>query len=372
MSVVQGDSERGIYMLVGGGGVPNFGDELIIVKWLEWLRVQPRYASTKIVLELNHMRVANSLGFKRMGHVFPSGDLSLARYRLGEKSFSDAFDMGRSFLDSSHDDSRLRRLAERLSRTEVFHLHGGGYLNDYWPSHAFSLGLGCAVKEKFGKTVVGTGLGLGPFVSDSAINRVKDAALIFDHFEVRDEVSYEYAGDSSVQGVDDVFLSPVRSEFVGGNALHVSLIGDTVDGVLENLLPSRFIDNFDRCYFWICTPQDAAAFAVIGSSHRHFVPLSVKDLLHGIPVGSSNFMLTERFHPHLVGARLGFGGVYVSNNGYYDAKHGSVIGLGSGFSSISSQSSIWDSYESTKYSPNMLAADFEVIAKKISNLNGVI
>ena len=31
-----GRAEPGIYMLVGGAGVPNYGDELIVSKWVDW------------------------------------------------------------------------------------------------------------------------------------------------------------------------------------------------------------------------------------------------------------------------------------------------------------------------------------------------
>jgi len=359
-----GRADSGIYMLVGGAGVPNYGDELIVSKWVDWIRRGPRFEHLKLVVELNHMRVSDGLGLSGMQGVFPSGDVSLARYLLGSTSFDKAFDAGRHFFTDRHKDPRLERLAERLSRAAVFHLHGGGYLNDLWPSHAFSLGLGCAVKEQFDCVVLGTGLGLGPFALSGAGQRLREAASMFDVFEVRDGSSFELCGPEGVSGLDDVFLGPVSSDLIGGDVLHVSLIGATSPDDVARMLPLSFVNKFDRCFFWMCTPNDAQSFAAVGGLHRHFAPLTPRDLLGPIPCGRSNFMVTERFHPHLVGARLGFGGTFFSSNEYYDAKHGSVIELGSGFVSSSGFGQVEKAYEETTPSSAMVDADAGRIAEK--------
>lgn len=325
------DEQPGIYMLVGGAGVPNFGDELIVRKWLSWLRARPFMSRRKIVVELNHARVGRSMGFDLLRDVFPSSDLSLARYRLGGTTFVEAFDAGRSALA---EDSVVRmppRLLDRMNRCDVFHLHGGGYLNDYWPSHAFSLGLGCALKENFGTRVLSTGLGVGPLGSAESIDRVKLAVDIFDYFELRDDLSKLDLGENVTFGLDDVFLDSVETVPETGRILHLSMIGSGSYEKYSSVISKELIDSFDACYFWVCSPQDAAAYAYYGDRFRHIVPLTPVDLMGRIPVGIENFMFTDRFHPHLIGARLGFGGVYVSNNDYYDVKHGSILKLGSSF-----------------------------------------
>jgi hypothetical protein len=42
-------------------------------------------------------------------------------------------------------------------------------------------------------------------------------------------------------------------------------------------------------------------------------------------------MVTTRFHPHLLAARIGIPGYYFVDSEYYRVKHSSVVSLGSGF-----------------------------------------
>lgn len=329
-----------LYMLVGGGGVPNFGDELIIEKWLQWVRSRTRFSNMKLVLELNHWRVGHSLGFDQYPLVFPSSDMSRLRAILGDVSFATAFDAGVAYVTSEERGATSDRLYSRLERTAVFHLHGGGYLNSYWPSHAFSLGVGCGLKEKYGTFTMATGLGLGPFKSAEDSKRVAAAAEAFDYFEVRDADSASFTSLANEPGLDDAFLSSVNHVLCSESALHVSLIGNSDRTSMFNTLSRDLVQQFERLYFWICTPQDAISFATFAQTYRHTIPLHTSDLLQSIPVGRENFMLTERFHPHLIGARLGFSGAFVSRNPYYDSKHGSVVSLGSGYQAISLGSSV--------------------------------
>lgn len=357
-------SDVPIYMLVGGGGVPNFGDELIIWKWLDWIRGKAQYPNHKIVLELNHSKVGASLGYNSFRNTFLSSDIAAARAINKSKQFAEMFDRGASFFEKNGEHTRSRRLAERLSRTAVFHLHGGGYLNDYWPFHAFSLGLACAAKDKYGSKTIATGLGLGPFSSDESIARVRSAAESFEYFEVRDRTSKEIVGQSVWQGLDDVFLSPVNFHSIPGSALHISLIGKSDARLMEKTLSNELVSRFDNIYFWICSPQDAQNYAVLGSKFRQILPLTISDLLRSIPVGSSNHMLTERFHPHLIGARLGFSGAFVSRSGYYNAKHGSVVDLGSKFEPASLGDDVVDLFRKSEPSSAMALDDAEFVFKK--------
>lgn len=365
-------SDVPIYMLVGGGGVPNYGDELIIWKWLNWIRGKGQFPDHKIVLELNHRKVGESLGYNKFYDTFLSGDIASARKINSSERFAEMFDRGATFFDKTGGHVHARRLAERLSRTRIFHMHGGGYLNDYWPFHAFSMGLACAAKEKFDCRAVATGLGLGPFSSDESLARVREAAGSFDYFEVRDKTSKEMIGNFARQGLDDVFLSPVEIRTVPGRVLHISLIGKSDRELVESSISKSLIDRFDSVYFWICSPQDAQNYSMLGNRYRHIIPLTIGDLLTSVPVGSSNYMLTERFHPHLIGARLGFGGAYVSRSGYYNAKHGSVADLGSNFDSVSLGDSIVDLLDGSQRSTSMAVVDPEFVFKKNQALAGAI
>src|SRR5690606_1834970 len=61
------------------------------------------------------------------------------------------------------------------------------------------------------------------------------------------------------------------------------------------------------------------------------------DLLRkGLPLSPSDFMLTARFHPHLMAARVGMSGYYTVGSAFYGNKHGLVSELGSTFRRIGS------------------------------------
>src|SRR5699024_6107253 len=350
-------SQDGIYMLVGGAGVPNYGDELIVEKWTEWLTRRADLSDVKFVIELNHHKVARMYNYGATPRVYPSGDLAFAKFIFGGGNFAEMFDRGCEFARKGTSDKRLQRLQDRIRRTRVYHLHGGGYLNDYWPAHAFSLGVGNGLKLCGDARVIGTGLGLGPFKDEGSKARVVDAAAAFDAFEVRDTSSFETASSHGISGLDDIFLSAVNGSVTTESALHVSL-SDRWNGFdFGNVFSKEFVNSFQRVYFWICTPRDAKIFASIADMFRHVEPLVSRDLIKDIPCGRRNFMVTERFHPHLVGARLGFEGVYYSANPYYDAKHGSVTGLGSSFASWDGSSSLDSSLLSSRPSLAMVSTD---------------
>lgn len=361
-------NEAPIYFLIGGAGVPNFGDELIVDHWLKWLRGLPQFGEHKIVSELNHHRVGASMGFDQYRDVYPSGDISHLRRNI-PKNFSEAFDRGYAFFRGKDSSDVHKRVEDRLKRSSVYHLHGGGYLNGYWPFHAFSLGLGCAVKEELSTTVIATGIGLGPFESDESTSRVRSAVDAFDLFEVRDEISASYTGDGAVLGLDDAFVESVSSTPVRGKALHLALIDKTPADPMLRSLPRETVLSFDRVYFWICNPQDAQNYAALSSVYRHIVPLTPNRLLESIPVGTQNFMLTERFHPHLIGARLGFAGAFISRSGYYDAKHNSVTSLGSQFVPLSLGDDLSGFINSSADSSRMAKEDRSRVGKK-NNLVG--
>jgi hypothetical protein len=65
--------------------------------------------------------------------------------------------------------------------------------------------------------------------------------------------------------------------------------------------------------------------------HENFVPFTQvwKD---GLPVRRGQSWYTSRFHPHMLAAAAGAKGVAIGIlDDYYDVKHGSLLGLGSGW-----------------------------------------
>ena len=94
-----------------------------------------------------------------------SSHVRRARIRQ-DSEFFDSVRQGYEFL--SQPENRDHPLAGIISGLEVYHLHGGGYLNNRWPTHGFMVGLGLAATELTGCRLVATGLGLGPLEAPEA------------------------------------------------------------------------------------------------------------------------------------------------------------------------------------------------------------
>lgn len=322
--------------LTGGAAVPNYGDELIVDSWLRWYIDQNAIDPSRITASGSFAKVFDRLFGQRYPGLRTAQSMRPARFRYRDEGFVGIAMAGYRYLDDpAH---RTSALMEELEGTSLFHLHGGGYLNTNWPVHAFHVGIGAWAKDNLGAKLVGTGLGLGPlpdFEGDDA-TAVRKIFSRFDVLEVRDDWSLEYLlrnrfHDAPVGGLDDAFLQAPPARKVPGSVLHISAFHQQAVEQLLEQMPGAFVEAFDRVAFWICTNADGGVFATFASRYPATEPLTVDTLLTGIPVGEANFMVTHRFHPHLMGARLGMNGVYVSGSQYYDVKHGSLVALGSPF-----------------------------------------
>lgn len=318
--------------LIGGAGVPNYGDELIVQSWLREYRARGARGVT-----VSGARVPAIRGL--FAEFAPWARFSEAARveRLGHKrGFFDSLEAGYRYLMNPANDSSP--LSQEILTADVFHLHGGGYLNNKWPTHAFLVGLALAAKTRLGHQTIGTGLGWGPLQDPPPEHSplLKDALDAFDVLEVRDQWSYDYltavTSDALiVNGVDDAFLPRLDVPPQPGRALHVSLHSSRDAQRVIDQLPSAFMGSFDRHYFWLCVFEDADAYGRIGRRWPYVQVLPIHQLLAQPPLHARNFMLASRFHPHLIAARLGMQGTFLSDDPYYDVKHGSLVDLGSPF-----------------------------------------
>lgn len=326
-------------LLVGGGGIPNYGDELIIRNWLTWHYSHSTAATQDLIVEGYRSRVLQSTFSDSFPRAKWSHNVRNARLAFREAGFWGALDGG---LTSGRSETRSVKSAfEQAKSAAVMHIHGGGYINQKWPSHAFVLGLAAAAHTASGTHVVATGLGLGPLSDPNAeqqrlLDQVVDS---FELIEVRDEFSYEYLQrnltgarrEKIIQGLDDAFLYPVPPHGSNRRTLHVSLRDDKAgEGMIERMSP-EFVGAFDRHIFWACKPADTVAYAKLAKRYPFFEVAGVRQLLDTPRLGARDVMITERFHPHLMAARAGATGVFWSGSSYYDTKHGSLVALGSPF-----------------------------------------
>jgi hypothetical protein len=237
-------------------------------------------------------------------------------------------------------------LLARCADVRVLHLHGGGYVSTDKPASGFLLGAVAALAGRFGLRLVASGWGVEPFGAPPDARAAADLARALDAFalvECRDAPSHErlstWLGARAVLGLDDCYLAPARRRAGMDTAvrrLHVSLTHANLAG-----MGPRFVRRIealrgrvDRVTLWQCFPHRDREVIDWLLNHLPDEPqvLTIEDLLHeGPPVLPGDLMLTCRFHPHFMAARLGARGWYHAQGAYYAIKHASVVERGSPF-----------------------------------------
>lgn len=323
-----------MYFLLGGAGVPNFGDELIVRQWLDFLK-----SKTRMPITVSGMR-ADALREVFSGK-YPEVNFSdyLYDYLVKlPKGYWSSFQGGLDFFKEKGNFNNPN--VQRILESSVFHLHGGGYINNLWPNNAFYLGFCAALKRETGCRLVGTGLGVSPSPNppEEMSDIFADALTEFDAIEVRDVASLEFLhsasfGEASVSlGLDDVFLlSPEIDR--SSRKIHISLhSNEDMDDVAKSI-DLNFVESFGRKVFWQCHYRDVKRFKQLKEIIPGLERVGVQELTHEpLPIGGDDFMITSRFHPHMQAARSGIRGQYVAPWKYSKNKHNSVLSLGSSFS----------------------------------------
>lgn len=326
-------------LLVGGGGIPNYGDELIINNWLRWYGEVGEGAMNRVRVEGYSARVLRSTFSSRFPEVGWGHIVRNARLRYRDAGFWGALDGGLKAGEAS--DRSVRAAKDIADAASIFHVHGGGYINGKWPTHAFVLGIAASAAKSAGTRAVATGLGLRPVPEPDDLERaiLDEVVGCFSLLEVRDKWSYDFLirnvapsnHSKIILGLDDAFLQPVLAERRDTRTLHLALRADAAGDSIIERLDNDFVGSFDRHQFWVCKPADAAAFAKLAEKFRFFELAGTTQLVENLHLSSQDILITERFHPHLQAARAGAGGVYWSGSDYYDTKHGSLVELGSPF-----------------------------------------
>ncbi len=333
-----------MYYLHGGAGVPNFGDELIVRQWLDFLAdkvkgpiILPRMRKNPVTVSGMRGKVLKKLFAKQYPNVNYSGALCGYQSKL-PKGYWSSFQAGFTFFD---DGKKLKGAEEkRILVAQVFHLHGGGYINTLWPNHAFYIGFVAALKRKTGCRIIGTGLGLAPapVPPEEIRDAFAEALIAFDAIEVRDKASFDFVHSTSngianvTLGLDDIFLSPPKIK-AGPKSFHMSLHSNKGTDEIVTQLDLDFVDSFERKIFWQCHYRDVARYNELKEKIPNLECLDVMSLTHDpLPIGPDDFMVTSRFHPHMQSSRSGISGQYIAPWEYSENKHSSVLALGSQFS----------------------------------------
>ncbi len=339
--------------LIGGNGAPNYGDELIVKSWIDYL--SRRFPGERMVLDCNNASIAEGFfehardylsvisGVKtftnktvrpRVAHIKNGADRFLESVRIGLQFFE-----AREWQSSPY----LAKVIDALGKSRTLHILGGGYINSgIRPDSGFLIGFAAAARRALGIRVFATGLGITPF----GIERSKQAAGLiaaleeFSVFECRDAYGFDrlYAlteGTSLVNGVDDTFMLRPEAKEDGVSRLHLCFLRTDVreayPGMLRNI--GRLSADFDEVTYWNCVPRMADDnISWVKKEIPRVTLLDCRELVYDpIPVSPNDLMITQRFHPHLISARIGCDGYFVQDGKYYFDKHHSVVHLGSTF-----------------------------------------
>lgn len=333
--------------LIGGSGAPNYGDELIALAWLEFLRdvAGPRLESLQVTMDNNSAKRSAEQFQDRFGGVQFQSCIKPHRMPDKEAPLLAHLQYGLAFYDGGHwrHHQPLAGALEALQDSDLIHLYGGGYINTrFSPHNAMLLGLMVATQRQFGVRLAGTGLGLTPLDFDAeADTRLLAQALdAFDVFEVRDRHSAQRLrelgmGDRAlVLGLDDAYLRPLRVQpGPPMRRLHLSAYraGNIFEQPAVRAWLTREAPGFDEVCYWLCCPYlEREIVADLQTLWPALRVVGVQELLFdGVPVQRGDHMLTMRYHPHLMAARAGAAGQYVAQNLYYRHKHESVVIAGS-------------------------------------------
>jgi len=327
-------------ILAGGSGAPNYGDELILRNWLSYLAdTHPTYSV--------HIEGTSSKGLKATSSLYSDGYsystslLSVANEKpnLG---FFEHVKRGIRFIDHKVYRSHYltKKISNQITQADVFHLHGGGYMNDMWPHFGFLFGVGVALNKCYGTKFVCTGLGVTPLSveTEDQKNILRTIMYSADVFGVRDPFGVDeltrMTGLSPFQDVDDAFLQKVktRAYFPDKRVMHV-VTYDWVMKINNNLIEliKKEAKGHDQICIWECAPShDRVAIQMLQGLPMPTELIRVGSLLDdGLPFSNNHSIFTSRFHPALQISRLG-GHVITNYNGdYYSDKHRSIECLGS-------------------------------------------
>lgn len=338
-----------LYML-GGAGVQNFGDEMMVKNWLDFYK-ESNLLSEVVVDGSNANFLKDFFSHSYINAEFVSVFNELKE--LGENDFWKSLRRGLNFYKNGglKNYKQYNSFSSKIKNAKVMHLHGGGYLNTIWPKSAFLLGVAAATKLEFGCKLVATGIGLLP-LSKPPAEFLKDWETVvksFDIFETRDLESNEFIQRSVKSpsnvffGLDDTFLDSVNlSDQSFGRSLHFSYFNSAKPAINELVaeLSEKFLSGFENFYFWQCRGEDNICLDVIKKRIPEIIPISLSDLVFkALPIKKNDYMITSRFHPHMFAARAGVVGLCRFDGGYYDVKQGSIVSLGSPFEQLENASS---------------------------------
>ncbi|MDT8910243.1 polysaccharide pyruvyl transferase family protein [Amycolatopsis sp. PS_44_ISF1] len=353
---------RPCYYLVALAGYPNYGDELIAAGWLRYL------AETAPEAEVWVDTPSPGPAAVLLDGIHPRAKFTDTLWRLCEEAPGEgAWPAAAWVREAAHHPGLVPRLhcgVELLSRADVIHVVGGGYINELWPKQVGLLAGVAAAVERSGGRAAMTGQGLSPSGEDVA-PLVRALADHFEVVDVRDDASAELLGVRT--GVDDAFLDIGPERYESADELPevmLCLQSDLVEVGIGKLAGAVL----SMLRAWKVPPRDIGIIEGIPGVDREVFALFERELpgarfypfshlwTHGLPAAAHQTWISTRFHPHLLAAAAGASGVAISiHPDYYATKHRSLAALGSNWTLLENLSEVPERPTAGGYHPDQLA-----------------
>ncbi|PZR54339.1 polysaccharide pyruvyl transferase family protein [Xylanimonas oleitrophica] len=337
---------RTVY-IVATSGHPNYGDEIILRRWLRLLAKTEPDATVWV----DSPAPGPTAALMRDEH--PGLRTTDTLYRLSWEAPSDDSREVAEFVRGALDDpgSAPRwipgiEVLRGLGAGDVLHVVGGGYVNSVWPRHLGLVAGAAWVAERTRASVAVTGLGLLP-ADDAAREVWKNAARRIGVLTVRDQASLEVvrANPDAVVAPDDALLGGAAGLLARDAAtapdvmvcVQTDMLAVPFDDVVETVrstLAGWGVTSGAQVGFVECIPRvDRAIYDALSDELPGARFYSLWEILRdGLPARPGQRWISSRYHPHLVAAAAGASGVALSvSEDYYAVKHGAVAALGSGW-----------------------------------------
>ena len=333
---------RRIY-LVGSSGYPYYGDEAVAAAWLRHL------AATEPDAEV-YLDCPNPGGAQLfLGHLHPNVRFVDTLFRISWAAPSEDVQEVVEFAKQATRQPGFgyaHRAAgvELLHTADVFHVIGGGYVNNIWPRHMTFLAAGQVLAGDHGKHVAMTGTGLLPSAAGSEM--LTELTNGFAVLDVRDAKSRELLSNEAATDTGDDALLAVTEEETFDRRESVSTMmcmqSDLVEGGVESGFEAVARSAVETVKAWGVRPekigyieaipgQDRVVFEMIESElpGMRFYPFT-EVWREGLPARRGQRWITTRESLHLAAAAVGSGGVaFPVKPGYDDVAHEDLVAKGS-------------------------------------------
>ncbi|MBC6627137.1 polysaccharide pyruvyl transferase family protein [Pseudomonas sp.] len=337
------------FYLICMTGVPNYGDELILKTWLNF--INKKYTNCTIWVDtpqefsLSASILSQNLEYnniKIVSYFWNLRDLSvrnkISNRIFKKKSVDRIIKSANSRMDERFSQQRFD--VDFFKNIESIHILGGGYLNSMWENN-YSILIGCDyIKNKYNIPVYMTGAGLCPAVNNCRIRRVISN---FDFKEARDEESAKIFDIN--KGFDDVYLG-VIDEAYRYQSKHNQNVADVMISIQSGLVDSivfKKVINIIRekvvklksegltvGYVEAIPGQDTTAYNYLSDLiDEGYYYTALESMINGLPIKDNQLWISSRFHHHLVASSRCVKGIILCfKPDYYDIKHNSLLKLG--------------------------------------------